>query len=83
MDNKIVFGILTLLFNQLGVPCFMLGKTKAGVIRIVLNILCIPGIINAIMGLIQGIKILTMSDEAFAAADKVSLLSGIPSGKND
>ncbi len=83
MDNKILFGILTLLFNAIGVPCFMVGNAKAGIIRIVLWLVTcgIFGVINGIMGLIQGIKILCMSDEDFAAADKVTLLSGIPSGK--
>jgi hypothetical protein len=33
------------------------------------------------MGIIQGIKICCMSDEEFAAADKTTLLSGVPSGK--
>ena len=37
--------------------------------------------INEVMGIIQGIKILCMSDEDYAAADKATLLMGIPSGK--
>ena len=81
--NKIVFGILTILFNSIGVPCFMVGNVKAGILRIVLGVVTcgIIGVINEILGIIQGIKILVMSAEDFEAADKVTLLSGIPSGK--
>ncbi len=81
--NKIVFGILTILFNQIGVPCFITGNVKAGILRIVFGVITcgIIALINAIMGIIQGIKILCMSDEAYEAADKATLLSGIPSGK--
>lgn len=83
MDNKILFGIMTIIFNAIGVPCFMVGKTKAGVLRIVLAIITfnVIGVINEIFGIIQGIKILCMSDEEFAAADKATLLAGVPSGK--
>ena len=83
MNNKVLFGIMTIIFNAIGVPCFMQGKTKAGVLRIVLYCVTfgIVGLINEILGIIQGIKILCMSDEDYAAADKATLLSGIPSGK--
>lgn len=83
MDNRIVFGIMTLIFNSLGVPCFMAGKTKAGVLRIVLACVTfgVIGFINEILGIIQGIKILTMSDEEYAEIDKETLFVGIPSGK--
>ena len=83
MENKILFGIMTIIFNSIGVPCFMSGKTKAGILRIVLYCITfgIIGLINEILGIIKGIQILCMSDEDYAAADKASLLSGIPSGK--
>ena len=83
MDNKILFGIMTLIFNSIGVPCFMVGRVKAGVIRIILGVVTfgIVSFINEIMGIVKGIKILCMSDEDFAAADKTTLLSGVPSGK--
>ncbi len=82
MDNKILFGIMTIIFNSYGVPCFMAGKVKAGILRIVLAIVTfgIIGTINAIMGIIQGIKILCMSDAEFAEK-KETLFMGIPSGK--
>ena len=83
MDNKILFGIMTIIFNSIGVPCFMQGKIKAGVIRIILGAITfgVVSFINEIMGIVQGIKILCMSDEEYAAADKSTLLLGVPSGK--
>ena len=83
MENKVLFGVMTIIFNSIGVPCFMQGKTGAGVLRIVLGVVTFGVIstINGIMGIVQGIKILCMSDEEYAAADKASLLSGVSSGK--
>lgn len=81
MDNRVLFGIMTLIFNSVGVPCFMAGKTKTGVLRIVLAVVTcgILGLVNEIMGIIQGIKILCMTDEEFAEK-KETLFMGIPSG---
>lgn len=83
MDNKVLFGVMTIIFNSIGVPCFMLGKVKEGILRIVLGIITcdVIAIINTVFGIIQGIKILQMTDEEFAAADKVTLLKGIPAVK--
>ena len=83
MDNRILFGIMTLIFNCYGVPCFMQGNSSKGVKRIVLGVVTfgVIVIINEIMGIIQGIKILCMSDADYAAADKATLLAGVPSGK--
>ena len=83
MDNKILYGIMTIIFNSIGVPCFMQGKVKAGVLRIVLGCITfgVVGCINELMGIIQGITLLCMSDEDSAAADKATLLMGVPSGK--
>ena len=82
MDNRILFGVMTMIFNSVGVPCFMAGKTKAGILRIVLGIVTcgVIATINEIMGIIQGIKILCMSDEEFAEK-KETLFMGVPSGK--
>jgi hypothetical protein len=73
---------MTIIFNSIGVPCFMAGKTKAGVLRIILGIVScgVIATINEIMGIIQGIKILCMTDEEFAEK-KETLFMGIPSGK--
>ncbi|MBO7215790.1 MAG: hypothetical protein J6V84_02210 [Clostridia bacterium] len=67
--NKTLFGILTILFNAYGVPCFIQGQTKAGVIRIGLScVTCgVMATINGIMGIIQGIKVLQMTEEEFQA----------------
>ncbi|MBE6597324.1 MAG: hypothetical protein E7641_06610 [Ruminococcaceae bacterium] len=83
MDNKVLFGVMTIIFNSIGVPCFMQGKVKAGVLRIILGIVTcgVIEIINTVFGIIQGIKILSMTDEEYAAADKATLLAGVPSGK--
>ena len=82
MDNRILYGIMTIIFNAYGVPCFMQGKVGAGILRIVLGCVTFGVIstINAILGIILGIKILCMSDEEFEA-NKANLLSGVPSGK--
>lgn len=84
MDNKVLFGIMCILFNSLGVPCFMQGKTKTGILRIVLSIIPIAGqviaTINGVMGIILGIKVLQMSEEDYAA-QKMDLDMGFPKAK--
>jgi len=82
MDNKVLFGVMCILFNHLGVPCFMQGNAKTGVLRIVFSFITlgILGIYNAIMGIILGIKVLKMSDEEYAA-QKGKITSGIPAMK--
>ncbi len=77
--NKTVFGILTIIFNSYGVPCFIQGKIKTGILRIVLGIVTcgIIGIINIVKGILLGIEILKMTDEEFEA-QKDTITSGIP-----
>lgn len=79
--NKIAFGILTILFNAIGVPCFIQGHTKAGILRIVLTIVTcgVIGVINEIMGIILGIKVLIMSEDDYKA-QYGSIAMGIPKG---
>lgn len=79
MDNKILFGIMCIIFNSIGVPCFMQGRVKSGVLRIVLAIVTfgIIGFINEIMGIILGVKVLCMSDEEYAE-QKATITMGIP-----
>lgn len=81
MDNRVLFGIMTIIFNSYGVPCFMAKKIKTGILRIVLAcVTCgVIGIINLVKGIILGIQILKMTDEEFAEK-KETLFSGIPSG---
>ena len=79
MDNKVLFGVMCIIFNSYGVPCFMQGQVITGILRIVLAfVTCgIIGIINVIKGIILGIQVLKMSDEEYAAK-KGTLSSGIP-----
>ena len=83
MESKIAFGIMTIIFNSIGVPCFMAGKVKEGVLRIVLAVVTcgVIGVINEVMGIVKGIQILCMSDEEYAAADKNTLFMGVPKVK--
>ena len=82
MGNRIVFGIMTLIFNSIGVPCFMAGKVGAGILRIVLGVVTcgVIATINEIMGIVLGIKILCMSDAEFEEK-KETLFMGVPSGR--
>lgn len=82
MDNRILYGIMCIIFNSYGVPCFMRGDVKTGILRIVLACVTfgVIGTINAIMGIILGIKVLCMSDEQFAE-QKDTLIMGIPKGR--
>lgn len=80
MDDKIRYGIMTILFNSIGVPCFMQGKINLGIIRIVLGVVSfgVIFIINCIHGIIRGIKILQMTNSEYAAIDKTSFIAGFP-----
>ena len=60
-EKKITAGILGILLGGFGVHKFYLGYTKAGILQILLSLLCIGGLI----GLIEGIIYLTKSDEEF------------------
>jgi hypothetical protein len=79
VNNKVLFGIMCIIFNNIGVPCFMQGHVKAGILRIVLNYVTfgVIGIINFVKGIILGVKVLKMSDEEYQA-QKGNLASGIP-----
>lgn len=79
MENKTLFAVMCILFNQIGVPCFMQGRTNVGIKRIVFGIIScgIISFINAIKGIILGIQILKMTDEEYAEK-KDTLTSGIP-----
>ena len=79
MDNRVLFGIMCIIFNSVGVPCFMQGKSGTGVKRIILGVVTcgVIGIINTIKGIMLGIQILNMSDEEYAEK-KGTFDSGIP-----
>ena len=65
MNDKTVAGILAIVFGGLGIQYFYLGKTTAGILTIVITF-CSCFIWRIIM-LIQGIMMLTMSEEDFRA----------------
>ena len=79
MDNKVLFGIMCIIFNSYGVPCFMQGHIRAGILRIVFGFITfgVIGIINVIKGIILGVQVLKMSDEEYNAK-KGNIGSGIP-----
>ena len=79
MDNRVLFGVMCIIFNSYGVPCFMQGNVKTGILRIVLAfVTCgVIGIINTIMGIILGVQVLNMSEEEYAAK-KATLSKGVP-----
>lgn len=79
MDNRVLFGVMCIIFNNIGVPCFMQGHVKAGVLRIVLNYVTfgVIGIINFVKGIILGVQVLKMTDEEYEAV-KGTLANGVP-----
>lgn len=60
-NKKTVAGILAILIGFTGAHKFYLGNTKAGLLHIATNLLCLGGII----GLIEGIIYLTKPDDEF------------------
>ena len=82
MDNRVVFAVLCILFNQIGLPCFLQGNTSAGIKRIIFGVIScgIISIINMIKGILMGIEILKMTDEEYAEK-KGTFDSGIPAAK--
>ena len=61
--SKVVAGILGILLGFLGIHHFYLGSTTSGIVCIVSNCLLLGGLI----GLIEGIMLLVMSDQDFDA----------------
>ncbi len=66
-DKKIAAGILAILLGALGIHKFILGYTTEGVIMLAITLFTcgIGSMITGIIGLIEGITYLSMSDEAF------------------
>lgn len=79
MDNRVLFGVMCILFNSYGVPCFMQGNVQKGIKRIIFGVITcgVVAIINVIKGIILGIQVLKMSDEEYESK-KGTLDSGIP-----
>lgn len=79
MDNRVLFGVMCIIFNSIGVPCFMQGRIKQGILRIVLGFITfgVIEVINFVFGIILGVEVLQMSDEEFAEK-KMDLKRGVP-----
>jgi TM2 domain-containing membrane protein YozV len=76
MKNKVVAGILAIFLGCYGVHHFYLGDTNKGVIYLAITLIgvftcwflcftCVLPSIVAIIGLVEGVMILTMDDEKF------------------
>lgn len=61
--SKVTAGVLGILLGGLGIHHFYLGSITSGIICIVASCFCIGGII----GLVEGIMLLVMSDADFDA----------------
>ena len=62
-DKKVLAGVLGILLGGLGVHRFVLGDTGGGLVRIGITIVTCG--MGGIIGLVEGIIYLTMSDEEF------------------
>ena len=62
-SNKVLCGIMAILFGTLGIQYFILGKVAGGFITILLSIITCGA--WGIITLIQGILMLCMSDSEF------------------
>ena len=72
--DKTTYGILTFLLNGSGLPSFLNGNTKKGVCVILSGVVTcgVVCVINTVRGIFMGLKILRLTDEEFAAADKTA-----------
>lgn len=71
--NKVTAGVLGILLGGIGVHKFYLGQTGMGILYLIFFWTFVP----AIIGLIEGIIYLTMSDEAFDAKFNGGLTTSI------
>ena len=65
-ENKVLAGVLGILFGSLGIHRFVLGDVGGGILRIVISIVTCG--LGGLIGFIEGIIYLTKSDEEFVAA---------------
>jgi len=72
MKDKTTAGILGLLLGGIGAHKFYLGQTGAGIVYLLFCWTLIPGII----GLVEGISLLTMNQALFDARFNGGLLPG-------
>ncbi len=69
VKSKIAAGILAILFGNIGIHKFYLGKVGLGILYILFCWTFIPGVI----GIVEGIIYLCSSDEAFQLKHKVRI----------
>lgn len=69
IKNKVTAGILALLLGSFGIHKFYLGQIALGVVYLVL---CATGI-PALLGIVDGIIILTSNDHNFQVKNKVRI----------
>ena len=63
-QKKLIAGILGILVGWTGAHKFYLGYMKAGIVQLILTVVCGIG---GILGLIEGIMYLVKSDDEFEA----------------
>ncbi|QDT39899.1 TM2 domain-containing protein [Stratiformator vulcanicus] len=66
-DKKLAAGICAILLGSFGVHKFILGYTTPGIIMLLVSLLTcgIGALVMQVIGIIEGIKYLTMSDQEF------------------
>ena len=70
--KKMAAAICAIMFGAYGVHKFILGDSKQGITRLLISLCtCVGGIPMMIIGIIEGIKYLQMSDEDFYQFYKV------------
>lgn len=82
MGSKFVYAILLVFTNGFGVPSFLQGRKKTGLVRLI-TAFCTFGIcyfINTIMGILLAIQVMGLSNEEFDAV-KYEIDKGFPSAK--
>lgn len=68
-SQRILCGVLGILFGGLGIHRFILGDTKGGVLRIVISIVTCG--MGSLIGFIEGIIYLTKTDPDFVQTYQV------------
>ena len=68
-NDRQLFGFMNIFFNCYGVPQFMRGNKNEGIKHIILSIVTcgVMAIVYEVKGIIEGIRILKMSDEQYMA----------------
>lgn len=67
--DKTIAGILGILLGSFGIHHFYLGSTTAGIVYLCVTLFTCTtlSVVPAVLGLIEGILLLTMSDDDFNA----------------